>query len=153
LHEFYLAAIHLRTAFAEVLAITLNEAAVLEELAKHGGRTPEQIAALLRLTASGVSRLADRLERRGYLRRERRPEHAGRILLIPTELTRATADRLLAPFVADMTRLTASLSPAEIDLITRFVHQVTDVQERHARRLAVTGDSGDRERPEPAGWG
>jgi DNA-binding MarR family transcriptional regulator len=103
----------------------------LDILARHGPMTAGRLAELTGLTTGAITGLVDRLERRGYARREPHPTDRRSVIVQP--LTE-TAERDLAPSYAGMARamreLMSGYNDAELSVITDFL----------TRAAAITAD-------------
>jgi DNA-binding MarR family transcriptional regulator len=105
--------------------ISVSQAHALTELAAQP-LTQAELARRLRLDRSVVSRLADALERRAWLRRERHPQDQRAVQLVLTARGRAAADRLAGARRARLATLLDGVPPAERDNVLRALEVLTD---------------------------
>src|SRR5215207_5521308 len=68
---------------AERLGMTWTDLQALYVLANHGPATPGQLAKRVNLTTGSASRMIDRLERAGFVRRAADPSDRRRVLIEP----------------------------------------------------------------------
>jgi DNA-binding MarR family transcriptional regulator len=94
-------------------AVSASEARALIELLAARGIAQGQLAALLGLEKSTVSRLAAGLERKGWLRRGRDEENQRYVRLYLTPQGRAIAARVWQAWQSRQAKILAGLSPEE----------------------------------------
>jgi DNA-binding MarR family transcriptional regulator len=105
--------------------ISVSQAHALTELAAQP-LSQAELARRLRLDRSVVSRLADALEARGWLRRDRHPQDQRAVQLVLTDRGRAAADRLAGARRARLATLLDGVPPAERDNVLRALEVLTD---------------------------
>jgi len=98
---------------AEFPAVTASEARALTELLAAHGIAQGQLAALLGLEKSTVSRLAAGLESKGWIRRGRDEQNHRYVRLYLTPQGRAVADRLWQAWQSRQARILAGLTAEE----------------------------------------
>ena len=98
---------------AGVPAVTASEARALTELLAAHGIAQGQLAALLGLEKSTVSRLAAGLESKGWIRRGRDEQNHRYVRLYLTPRGRAVADRLWQAWQSRQERILAGLTAEE----------------------------------------
>jgi DNA-binding MarR family transcriptional regulator len=86
--------------------------------------TPARIAPILGTDTAGMTRLADRLEARGLVRRRRNPADRRSILLEPTRAAEAIIPALRRIFRTTARDLVRDLSAAERELLARLLERV-----------------------------
>lgn len=79
--------------------------------------SPTRLAELVVLTTGGMTKVIDRLERLGMVRRMRDPNDGRGVLVMLTPKGRRTCDRASAAYVAGRERVLARLEPDEIATI------------------------------------
>ena len=94
-------------------AVSASEARALTELLAAHGIAQGQLAALLGLEKSTVSRLAAGLESKGWIRRGRDEQNHRFVRLYLTPQGRAVADRLMGAWQSRQARILATLTPEE----------------------------------------
>jgi DNA-binding MarR family transcriptional regulator len=105
--------------------ISVSQAHALTELAAQP-LTQAELARRLRLDRSVVSRLADTLEERAWLRRERHPQDQRAVQLVLTDRGRAAADRLAGARRARLATLLDGVPAAERDNVLRALEVLTE---------------------------
>jgi DNA-binding MarR family transcriptional regulator len=123
---------------ARLLGVNETDLRCLEILIQDdsGAVTPRDLADQLGLTTGSVTAMLDRLERADYLTRSPHPTDKRRLIVRATDATRGRAFELLGPMLEEGSRmLTDRYSAEELELITGFLANVTDLQSAHTRRL------------------
>lgn len=117
--------------------ISVSQAHAVTELANQP-LTQAELARRLRLDRSVVSRLADVLIRRGWLRRERHPHDRRAVQLALTDAGRRAAARLAGARRARMATLLDAVPETEretvlhaLDVLTRSLTDPTSTEEPH----------------------
>ncbi len=100
------------------LRVTMSEVMALGELAEVGTISQQDLAALLGLEKSTVSRLAAGLEGRGWLVRERDPANRRFYRLRLSDDGRAAAERIGEDLRTHHAHLLGELTPAELEALT-----------------------------------
>jgi DNA-binding MarR family transcriptional regulator len=118
--------------------ISVSQAHALTELAAQP-LSQAELARRLRLDRSVVSRLADALEERGWLRRERHPQDQRAVQLVLTDRGRAAADRLAGARRARLAMLLDGVPAAERDNVLRALEVLTDSLSRTPDRERTNG--------------
>jgi DNA-binding MarR family transcriptional regulator len=93
---------------------------------------PLQLSHSLGISSGSATELVDRLERSGHLQRHRDEVDRRRVTL---SLTPTAVDRILAelrPIVAAMDAVAADLTPAEQQVVTRFLRQIASALTAYA---------------------
>lgn len=129
-------AVLLNQAIAERLHLHPTEVEVLDLLGRDGPLTAGQVAEVTGLTSGAASRLIDRLERAGYVRRAPNPKDRRSVLVMPIveSISRDLAP-LYTPLEGALSALYARYDPAQLALIADFLSQVNAVSRAHIARL------------------
>jgi DNA-binding MarR family transcriptional regulator len=109
--------------------LTISDYEVLRFLddAPDGRLRPSELASAALLTPSGITRLCDRLERQGLVRRESFDEDGRGSLVVLTDDGRRRSRAARATHLAGVRRRFLSrLDPAEIDVLGDVWRRVTD---------------------------
>jgi DNA-binding MarR family transcriptional regulator len=109
-----------------------------------GPQTASAIAREIRLTPAAVTALVDRLEKRGYVRRQDDPTDRRKVLVAITHKTLAMAASTYAPSEAAGAKMLSRYTEAELKAFARLLEEVIAVQEqmtdeliaRHANKKA-----------------
>lgn len=129
-------------AIADRVGMSATDLEALDTLIRHGPMTAGRLAELTGLTTGAITGLVDRLERRGYVRRERNPTDRRSVIIQPL---REEAIRDLGPYYAAMSaamdELMARYSDEELAVILDFL----------TRAVAIAADQVARVRGLPVG--
>ena len=85
------------------------------------------------LRSASVTALVDRLERVGHVRRVRDPEDRRRIALEMSDTAMAAGGAYFGGLQRDLAAAMEGYSDDELDVVRRFLEDMTTVIERHAR--------------------
>ncbi len=97
----------------------------LERLASRGPMSLNEFAASMYLEKSSASRLADGLERKGYIKRTPRVDDARYLQLDLTDSGRALHDRIERDLIEERAQVLADLTAAERKLIIESISRLT----------------------------
>jgi DNA-binding MarR family transcriptional regulator len=93
------------------------------------------IAREVRLTPAAVTALIDRLERRGFVRREADPNDRRRVLVRATDKTAKLTAEVYQPIGRAGEELLATYSTAELEIIDKFAREALALQLRMTDEL------------------
>jgi DNA-binding MarR family transcriptional regulator len=123
-------------AVADRAGINSTDLETLDILARNGPMTAGRLAELTGLTTGAITGLIDRLERRGYARRERHPSDRRSVIVRPLS---ENAERDLAPSYAGMSQAMAELmsrySDEELAVVADFLTRAAAITAEQVARL------------------
>jgi DNA-binding MarR family transcriptional regulator len=129
-------------AVADRVGLNPTDLESLDILARHGPMTAGRLAALTGLTTGAITGLIDRLERRGYARREPHPTDRRSVIVRPLL---EQAEREISPAYAGM-------SLATQELLSRYSDkQLAVILDFLTRAAVITGEQIAKFRTEPGG--
>jgi DNA-binding MarR family transcriptional regulator len=111
----------------------------LSFLVRAGAQTASAIAREIRLTPAAVTALVDRLERRGYVRRNNDPSDRRKVVVSAAEQTAALTAAVYAKSADVGDKMLARYSEAELEGFASLLEEVVRVQEQMTDEL-VAGD-------------
>ncbi len=88
--------------------------------------TAAALATHLHITSASTTKLLDRLERAGHVTRSPHPSDRRALAVRVTAQTRRAATATVGAYQARRFRAAARLSPAEREVVTHFLHDMTD---------------------------
>ena len=97
---------------------------------------PVELGHRLGISTGSATELVDRLERAGHVVRERSTHDRRRVLVTPHPRAVQRVIGELSPMLADLDRLATGFSPAEQEVIGRYLRAATQVIATHAERMA-----------------
>ena len=109
---------------ARRLGLGGSDAQFVGLLQAHGPLTPGKLAELSGLTTGTVTGVLDRLERAGFVRRERDSNDRRKVLVVPTEDGTARLMSAYAGHGAYTERVLASRTPDELRVIAAFLREL-----------------------------
>ena len=140
--EFTTAIVIFHEAVGRLLGLSAAERKCVDVLRRLGPVTAGKIGEHTGLTTGAVTGLIDRLEKAGYVRRERDPRDRRKVVveLLPNEHVDALLAAAFGPLTDDMTKLAAKYSDAELRAITDWIRATTEVLVANTRRIMSLGD-------------
>jgi DNA-binding MarR family transcriptional regulator len=133
---------------AETLGLNPTDLLCLEMIGAGADVTAGRLAEALQLTTGAITGVLDRLERAGFVRRERDPEDRRRVLVRLSPERQRELGQLLDPLAAALDEVAQSLSENELGAALDFVSRLhPKLAEESARLRPATGREG-RESPE-----
>lgn len=123
-------------AIARRHAVTLSDLHALRHLILDEGLTPGGLGELMMLSSGATTALADRLERLGWLTRERHPSDRRSTVLKPTPAATQAAEEIFGPYREELADSATALSASERRACCAFLQAATSISARHAARQA-----------------
>ncbi|MBO0744854.1 MAG: MarR family transcriptional regulator [Candidatus Dormibacteraeota bacterium] len=114
-----LAQSHQRT--ADAVGIGVTDLLCLEMISANEPVTAGQLAGLVQLTPGAVTGVLDRLERGGFIKRDRDPDDRRRLVVRLDPARQRDMARLLDPLAGALAEVTAGMSDANLRRITDFM--------------------------------
>ncbi|MDG6101684.1 MarR family transcriptional regulator [Dactylosporangium aurantiacum] len=121
---------------ADRLGLNRTDMRCLELLFAPEPLSPGELAAAAGLTTGGVTTAIDRLERAGYVTRERAATDRRRVTVHPTGHARRLVEEIYGPIVAEGNAHLARYDNATLTAMAEFLSFATEQQYLHADRLA-----------------
>lgn len=133
MRDFMSSAVFFQDAVARSAGITASDLQALGILVTEGPTSPGALAARTGIsTGGGITQLVDRLERAGFVRRERSEDDRRRVLVTPVV---EEVGRRIAPLYegvgSDWQDYLGSLTNAELEACVRFLTAAVDINRRH----------------------
>ncbi|MCI0671274.1 MAG: MarR family transcriptional regulator [Myxococcaceae bacterium] len=108
---------------------------MLHRAERAGPVTPGQLAQLTGLTTGGITGTLDRLEKAGFVRRERDPEDRRQIFVRTMPERMQELALLFEPFIRAMGELCARYSEKELELVNDYTSRVAKIIEQMTAEL------------------
>jgi DNA-binding MarR family transcriptional regulator len=126
-------------AIAEKVGLSATEHKALDLLSRAGTLTAGQLAELTGLTTGAITGLIDRLEKVGFVRREKDPNDRRKVVIQPiTEKMEREIAPLFASMGARMEQLLSRYSVQELAVIHDFVSQSIIILQEETTKLQET---------------
>jgi DNA-binding MarR family transcriptional regulator len=138
--EFATAMVVFHEAVGRLLGLSAVERKCLDVLRRLGPVTAGTIGRHTGLTTGAVTGLMDRLEKAGYVGRDRDPSDRRKVVvrLRPNKQMDALLEGAFGPFGEDMAKLAARYDEAERAVIADWVRRTTEILVAHTERIAAT---------------
>lgn len=107
--------------------------AIMDAARRGTALTAGALGSAVDLRSASVTALVDRLERVGHVRRVPDPEDRRRVSLEMSDAAMAAGAEHFGGLQRDLTAAMASYSDDELDVVRRFLEDMTAVIEQHAR--------------------
>ena len=137
------ASVLLHSVIAAQVGLGATDQKTLDVLLRLGPLTAGEIGTHTNLTSASVTSLVDRLEKRGFVRRERDAHDRRRVVV------HANRERLVdfwpyfEPYLKRLSGLLESYSDAELLVIIDFLSRIADLSHHEATRIAETSRHSD----------
>jgi DNA-binding MarR family transcriptional regulator len=140
--------------FGQTVAIRLglseSDIDALELLIDSGAATAGRLAELMGLTTGAVTRVIDRLEQAGYVRRESDPTDRRRVVVDVVPERVATIESLLDSLERAAAQEVERYSPEQLVLINDFLSRMADLTQTESTRLRSSPEGHPSEPRSPA---
>ena len=135
--EFSTAVVVFHEAIGRLLGLSAVERKCIDVLRRLGPVTAGTIGEHTGLTTGAVTGLMDRLEKAGYVRRERDPSDRRKVVvhLLPNQQLDAQLSAAFGPFGEDMAKIAARFSPAEHRAIAAWIGATTEALVANTQRV------------------
>ncbi|MFG1711215.1 MarR family winged helix-turn-helix transcriptional regulator [Nonomuraea sp. M3C6] len=128
--------VHFMQAVAERSGMNLTDLQCLNVLATTGPITAGQLAQEMRLTTGAITGLVNRLERAGYVRRDKDPKDGRRaVISLVTEAMERDGANLLGPKDQVMGTLFDGYDDRELAVILDFLRRTNAMREAETARI------------------
>lgn len=107
--------------------------AIMDAARAGSALTAGGLGAAVDLSSASVTALVDRLERAGHVHRVRDADDRRRIVLEMSDTAMAAGAEFFGGLQRDLVRAMAHYSAEELDVVGRFLAEMTDVIVRHQR--------------------
>ncbi|MFG2696765.1 MarR family winged helix-turn-helix transcriptional regulator [Kitasatospora sp. NPDC051984] len=134
--EFSNAAVMYHAAVSERMGLSPVEEKTLDLIQREAPLSAGDLAARTGLAPATVSGLIERLERKGFIQRERDSKDRRRIFLAAAPDLEARFAPLFAPFAAGLAELYQQYPDAELATILDFLRRAGDLQREATRQIA-----------------
>ncbi len=125
------------------LGLSESDIDALELLIDTGAATAGKLADLMGLTSGAVTRVIDRLEQAGYVRRTTDPADRRRVVIEVVPERVATVETLLDSLERAFAKEAAQYSPEQLETIQGFLGRMAELTQTEAARLRTTPDASD----------
>lgn len=132
---------------ANQLGLSLTDLRYLQTISAIAPATAGDIAARTGLTSGAVTRMVDRLERAGYVRRSRDVTDRRSVVVIPDEAAAARVGAMYGGMAAAWTEVLSHYTDEQLTVILDLFQRMGDLSNQQIEQLRrSTGESGTRDR-------
>jgi DNA-binding MarR family transcriptional regulator len=130
-------------AMADRMGLNATEHKCADILVRSGPVTAGQLAELTGLTTGAITGIVDRLEKAGYVRREKDPNDRRRVIIQPSLAPERAAylGGLFESLNQAVARLTANYTEGELDVILDFLQRSATMMHDETHKLRALPDS------------
>lgn len=128
-------ALAFHTAVAERLGLTLTDLRYLQAITQDGPATAGEIAHRTGLTTGAVTRMIDRLESAGYVKRSRDSSDRRRVVVAADPDAMARVGSIYDGVAAAWREMLAAYDDAELEVIVDLVQRMRNLSREQAERL------------------
>lgn len=140
----------LTQAIADRVGLTATDLKTIDLFNLFGPMSPGRLAGLTGLTTGGVTRLIDRLERAGFVRREPDPHDRRRVIVRPQQpASEACLKPYYGPMSARMAAMLAKYSAEELGMFLDYTAAARRIFQDEVARVR-SESAGDEPSPLPA---
>lgn len=125
---------------SELLNVYSHDFTTIDILKETGAITAGELAQRVGLTTGSVTSLVDRLEKRGYVARERHPRDRRKVIIVPHYEEKTEVQNVFSNLNENMLSLSAQYTEKELLIIKRFLNEATIVIENQIIRSHSEGD-------------
>jgi DNA-binding MarR family transcriptional regulator len=123
---------------AASLGLYNNEYLSVDILHEKGPITAGELSKLTGLATGSVTALIDRLEKNGFVRRQKDPNDRRKVIIVPLYENKEEVFNTYLPLHTAMVKLASTYTEGELELITQFLGKASDVLEEQIHRLSST---------------
>lgn len=120
------------------IGLTANQWRPLLLILVRGIDTPAELARVLDVDTGATTRMLDRLESKGFVRRERVPEDRRVVKIVPTDEGRAVADQILPAISQALNVHLSGFSEDEIHMLIALLKRMIVNGEHYLQQSADT---------------
>ena len=125
------------------LGINPTDLAAMDRLITEGPLTARELADRLRISTAASTHVVDRLERAGHVRRRAHGTDRRKVLVDPVEESVVHLLDHLRPLLGGVERLVDALSPADREVVSRFLGDVVEVYTSAADAMTDSPNRGE----------
>ena len=138
------ASVMLHSVIAAQVGLGATDQKTFDTLLRLGPLTAGEIAKHTGLTSASVTSLIDRLEDKGFIRRERDTRDRRQVVVHPKRERLADFGGYFESFLTDLYKLLDRYSDEELSAITDFVIRSAELSRQEAIRLTEASETGKK---------
>ncbi|MBU0437733.1 MarR family transcriptional regulator [Staphylococcus succinus] len=114
---------------SELLNVYSRDFTTIDILKETGPITAGELAKRVGLTTGSVTSLVDRLEKKGYVTREKHPKDRRKVIIVPHYEEKTEVQNVFSNLNENMMSISAQYNEKELSIIKRFLSEATSVIE------------------------
>jgi DNA-binding MarR family transcriptional regulator len=122
---------------ADWLGLNITDHKCLGFLLEEGPQTAGRLAELTGLTTGAITGVIDRLEKAGYVKREKDSHDRRRVMIEPIFGSEAKMTSLFASLAQASMEMSAHYSHDELNVILRFVKESSEMMYKETEKLKI----------------
>ncbi|WP_052730672.1 MarR family winged helix-turn-helix transcriptional regulator [Methanosarcina horonobensis] len=124
-----------RNLIAEKVGSNITDQECMDFLMEMGKATPGDLARITGLTTGAITSVIDRLERAGFVKRERDTKDRRKVFVKPIAGSAEKAEKVYSSFVEDMLQYMDKYSDSELELIRDHYQNMAKIFARQIEKL------------------
>jgi DNA-binding MarR family transcriptional regulator len=120
---------------ADFLGLNITDHKCLDFLLEEGPQTAGKLAELTSLTTGAVTGVIDRLEKAGYVKRDRDPHDRRRVIIAPVYGSEAKMGSLFVSLAESSKEMCSHYTDQELSVILRFVAESSQMMLQETEKL------------------
>ncbi|QGQ98873.1 MarR family transcriptional regulator [Paenibacillus psychroresistens] len=120
---------------ADFLGLNITDHKCLGFLLEEGPQTAGKLAELTGLTTGAVTGVIDRLEKAGYVNREKDPHDRRRVMIAPAMDSQARMGKLFLSLYESSVQMSSQYTDQELNVILRFITESSQMMLQETDKL------------------
>jgi DNA-binding MarR family transcriptional regulator len=120
---------------ADFLGLNITDHKCLGFLLEEGPQTAGRLAELTGLTTGAVTGVIDRLEKAGYVSREKDPHDRRRVMIAPAMDSQARMGKLFLSLYESSVQMSSQYTDQELNVILRFISESSQMMLYETEKL------------------
>jgi DNA-binding MarR family transcriptional regulator len=127
-----------QNAIAEKMKLNVSDAECIDFLIEMGPSTAGDLAKITRLTTGAITNVIDRLEKAGYVKREKDPKDRRKVMVVFVPEKHKKAKKYQESLAADLHNLFSRYSKKELKFLLNHTIAINNIYKQHM--ADVTGE-------------
>jgi MarR family transcriptional regulator, organic hydroperoxide resistance regulator len=124
-----------QNAIAEKMGLNVTDAECIDFLMEMGSSTAGELANVTRLTTGAITNVIDRLEKAGFVKREKDPDDRRKVIVVLIPERHETKKKYYDSFARDVFTLFSGYSKKELKLLLSHSEALNSIYEKHREKV------------------
>jgi DNA-binding MarR family transcriptional regulator len=124
-----------RHAIAQTEGMNVTDMECLDFLGEKGTATAGELAKMTGLTTGAITNVIDRLEKAGFVKRERDNRDRRKVIVRPDMNRNENVRKIYESFLEDILKLLAKYSDEELETIVDWMKSITIIYEKEIEKI------------------